>query len=904
MSSPSFGSDVFSEIYRHILINSEKEILQLQNSLIPKEALNKCFESAFLPILRKAWERPLILEMNFANQDGLLQGDSEVERFKFFVREVCKPENFTALCEKYPGLWESWQREMGTCTAFLKCLIGHVKSDIESAADHFYGDATVAVIGGIYVIGDPHRGMRQAARVEYINKDGLNRTLYYKPRSLAIDEGFNSFIVWWNHRFPIDHCVPRALNRGDYGWTEAIVQRECETTDQVRSFYRRYGSLMALMHLFAATDLHMENIIASGEYPVIVDLETLFSCTLEAEKHHPTNGHIYATLLLPTDTVHGAVEISPLSAQAKAQTDIDVLVNPQQRTCFLKMEEKKAITGDTGSQVIFKSEGVDFSKHEQDVISGIRETLTLLYLNRDCVLAAIKENMGGSQVRIIVQPTDEYGKILYNIYHPNSLRNKGAALDARALCSGSRDADIMESEIADLGRGDIPYFQMPFDEPVLTNGLGNELSTAVFQSPRQKLEYQFSRLTPAFIDEVVEDTKYAFLAHRVRRGEECVGQKLTCNRMLAAFSDNQWLDELALVAMNGIMCRVLHIGGRYYWRNMHVTAELTIRAGLSEVDLYQGIAGIALAFHVVGQRQSCSRFLNFARCLASQVADQLDDLPVELGALSGTAGVLWAICTINADQLTWLLSTIDRELAKLAYRLVTETFEKYEQLDFLAGVSGTLSMLLRLHRLYCEYPIGKEIAWLADFSFTLLKNKADALLDDKATLLGFAHGTAGVSASLAEYMSYFGREDRDAIAIILRNLKRETRYRTERGWPRFDQNDACNTSWCHGTVGIGYSRLLCRPYIPADVYESDMSTVKARLGEDQASLCLCHGMTADYYLARALGLDGTEMLYRIRKEVEAHSIKTDFGLNGFEIVGALTGVSSLFVGDAILFNKI
>ncbi|PWL17510.1 hypothetical protein DKP76_12135 [Falsochrobactrum shanghaiense] len=899
MTGLSLDDDIFADVYRHLLADHYDYVLHVRDLPASETELRRFFERACFPVLKKIWERLLILEMNFADQGGLLQGQSDAERFLFFVREVRKQENLTALCKKYPRLWETWQRDITIYSNSLKVFLDRIALDIRMAADYFHGDSAVSRISDIHMIGDPHRGMQQTARVEYINQEGCSRVLYYKPRDMTIDEGFYNLIGWWNRHFLIDHAVPRVLNRGDYGWAEAVLQSECETPEQVRAFYRRYGSLIALAHLCSATDLHMENIVAHGEYPVIVDLETVFSCTLETEKHIPANNHLYASLLLPTETMYDEIEISPLSARAQMQTAIDILVNPQQRRSSLKMEKQKLVTGNYPSGVILNGDTVDFLHYEQEILDGMRETLLFLHDNRRDVLDVIKGAMRHAQVRIVKQATEEYAKILYNCRHPESLIRGTTARDLRALCDPARDADIMESEIADLERGDIPYFQMSFDADILTNSLGQPLATRVFQSPLNKLESQFLRLTPAFIEQTLEDARYAFLVYRLRTKTVCAGKPQNYAN-LTAISDDRWLDALAHSVMNSVMDRAQHADGKIYWRNISVMDD-TIRADLTGLDLYQGVSGIALAFHIVGQGLSNSRFMGFAHRLAGQITAQLENMPAaQLGALNGTAGTLWSLSLIEQARLTRCLSLLDRELAKISYQLLTEKFEQYQQLDFLGGVSGTLSMLSRLHGLYRNYPIAEKIRRLADTAFMLLKHMSNALLDEKTTLLGFAHGTAGVSASLAEYMTCFRQEDREAIAIIGSNIERETRYRTSRGWPRLGKDDICGTSWCHGSVGIGYSRLLCRPYIPEEAYAADMAIVTARLGEARPSIGLCHGMMADYCLARALGIDSTEILHRIRKIIEDQGIKTDFGLNDFELVGAMTGVTGLFVGDAIL----
>jgi hypothetical protein len=87
------------------------------------------------------------------------------------------------------------------------------------------------------------------------------------------------------------------------------------------------------------------------------------------------------------------------------------------------------------------------------------------------------------------------------------------------------------------------------------------------------------------------------------------------------------------------------------------------------------------------------------------------------------------------------------------------------------------------------------------------------------------------------------------------------------------------------------------------LFEEDMRIVRSRLGSSQQSLGLCHGMMADFWLEQALGDNGDHALQRVRDRFESHGMSTNFGLHGFELVGAMTGVTSLFSGAAILLNR-
>ena len=66
------------------------------------------------------------------------------------------------------------------------------------------------------------------------------------------------------------------IDRGSHGWVEFIAAQSCQSEDEVQRFCERQGSYLALLHALHAVDFHCENLIAMGEHPVFLDLETLF----------------------------------------------------------------------------------------------------------------------------------------------------------------------------------------------------------------------------------------------------------------------------------------------------------------------------------------------------------------------------------------------------------------------------------------------------------------------------------------------------------------------------------------------------------------------------------------------------------------------------------------------------
>lgn len=66
----------------------------------------------------------------------------------------------------------------------------------------------------------------------------------------------------------------KCLSRPTYGWEENIENKSCNTKEEIERYYFRLGIHLFLGYALGATDLHGENIVAYGEHPVIIDMET------------------------------------------------------------------------------------------------------------------------------------------------------------------------------------------------------------------------------------------------------------------------------------------------------------------------------------------------------------------------------------------------------------------------------------------------------------------------------------------------------------------------------------------------------------------------------------------------------------------------------------------------------
>lgn len=84
--------------------------------------------------------------------------------------------------------------------------------------------------------------------------------------------------------------------RDGYGWAAWIEQRPCAGPAELAGFYRRSGTLLSLAETLNGTDLIMDNLVAAGPAPALVDAEMLTPPRLAAPELVPAG-------LVPADAV-------------------------------------------------------------------------------------------------------------------------------------------------------------------------------------------------------------------------------------------------------------------------------------------------------------------------------------------------------------------------------------------------------------------------------------------------------------------------------------------------------------------------------------------------------------------------------------------------------------------------
>ncbi len=215
-----------------------------------------------------------VLELNVARVEGRLHGNTPEERFQDFIWQVIQQKSIPPLLEEYAVLTRQLVECIESWTTREQELLTRLCSDWEEISHTFSPERNPGQLVEIYEgAGDTHRGGHSVTILTW--NSGFR--LVYKPRSMAIDSHFQELLIWLNERGQQPPLRTFAvLNKRSYGWAEFLYAATCASPAEVKRFYQRQGSYLALLYVLEAVDFHAENVIAMGEHPMLIDLESLF----------------------------------------------------------------------------------------------------------------------------------------------------------------------------------------------------------------------------------------------------------------------------------------------------------------------------------------------------------------------------------------------------------------------------------------------------------------------------------------------------------------------------------------------------------------------------------------------------------------------------------------------------
>jgi type 2 lantibiotic biosynthesis protein LanM len=872
---------------------------------------------ALLPFLMlRMLSRTLTLEMHVARLAGALTHETPEGRYQQFADGLSDPQRVWRIFEEYPVLARCLSETMGRWDLVAREFTDRLAADWGALVRTFFDGASpgelTAIDGGA---GDTHRG----GRAVMILKFASGARLVYKPRPLRGDAVFQELLGWLDRRgsHPPFRTL-QLLDRDDYGWAEFVEYRECTSKEEAARFFERQGAYLALFYALEANDFHHENVIAHGEHPMPVDLETLFQPRAELGRtdssHRAAEKMSMSVLRVGLLPHRRYVEDKEEDVDFSGLSSVKGQLTPEKQHTFegagtdaLRLVRRRMELSGANNLPMLDGQELSVLEYEKDFVRGFTSMHRLFVEHRDELLAADAPlaRFGSVPIRILYRPTRVYSMVFRESFHPDVLRD---ALDRDRLFDRlweivdvqPRIERVVTHEIEDMRQGDVPMFTGRPDTRDIFDA-----RDAVIRDMLERPGLDRSRERIAGLND-----------HDLKEQTWFVQSSLATVAMSREDSDMAWYpfrmgsreatsDELlaAARAIGDRLCELAILGDRdVSWIGMGINHDKWLLAAL-ESTLYTGLSGISMFLAYLGARTGVSRYTEMAERARYTVGEWIASgthLLFSPGAFSGWAGIpyLHAHLAVLWDRPD-LLDACTPALDELA-RMIPED----QRSDVMYGLSGAIIGLLTLQRVRPDARLLPLATICGDRLIARARTMPRGIAwmmgeQQDHALAGFSHGAAGVAWALSHLAAATGEgRFRDA-AWAAMEFERAVFSPERQNWPDlrppekplppgvpFVPPSIC--AWCHGAAGIGMARLDMPGFeddaeVAREIDIALATTSKVGFG---GSHCLCHGDLGNLELLLLAAQKRNDAALRSDVYRRARGI-----LDGVESYGWLTGVA-------------
>jgi type 2 lantibiotic biosynthesis protein LanM len=823
----------------------------------------------FVPHLRRRLlamlNRTMVLELHIARLEGHLDGETSEERFHSFLQRLQDRESTLKILREYPVLARQIMIRIDQWLTFSLDFLGHLCTDWGKIRSEFFSDCDpgplVEVQGNA---GDNHRNGRSVLICRFSG----GAKLVYKPRSLTLDIHFQELLQWINERGShASFRTPRLLDCHDHGWVEFITATSCKSEDEVQLFYERQGGYLALLYALEASDFHMENVIAAGEHPVLIDLEALFHPRIgeggpDAAHERTARALEYSVLrvgLLPRrifgDEESEGIDVSGLGGTGGQLTPTAVLSLEASGTDEMRFTRRRLPMLDQANRPSLHGAEIDIQDYGDAIIAGFVAIYDLLLKHRDELLSPDGPiaRFGSDRVRVLLRPTEVYGVLLWESLHPDVLRD---ALERDRLFDhlwmAVQDSPHLErvimAECHDLRVGDVPIFTTLPATRAAWSSMDQKYDEFFEQSGLEMVAQRLRQMDPADMDRQIWFIRASLtslsLAEagtvKTRRPMTAPTSEVSRESLIAhAIRVGDRLKELALESKESASWVGIGLVNERSWSILPLGAKL-----------YDGLPGILLFLAYLGSITGREDYTVLARAalvtLRRQLNESLEAMPI--GAYSGIGGIIYVLCHLS---VLWKEDALLYEAAKLV-ECFPEKIEKDAHLDMIGGAAGCLAVLLALYRVRASDYVRSVAIECGDH----LIRKARPMPQGtgwvskgvaEKPLTGFSHGGSGIALALSRLAAVTGedrfhRTAREAIAY-----ERSLFLPEAANWPdlrrELESVPHCGVMWCHGAPGIGLARLgMLEQVDEGELWMEAETALQTTLADGFGfSHCLCHG---------------------------------------------------------------
>lgn len=762
-----------------------------------------------------------------------------------------------------------------------KELLSRLKTDWSMIGQTFALQSKMGDIESVQTrLSDPHNNGRTVSILSFSSGEKL----VYKPKNLGLDSAFYNLISWFNDQNPtLPLKAVKILDRQDYGWAKFIHSAPCLNQEAVQRYYQRIGMILCLVYVLEGTDCHNENLIAAGEYPILIDIETLLHPRIDPTGSEDATGgaqnlahqqylnSVLRTALLPLWMFGqggqsfdisglGAIEGQTIPSKRKEWSDIN--------SDRMKVTQVQSVATLPAVSPPLNGKPTSADDYLEEIIIGFEETYKILIEKSSELLheegPVVKFRYQKS--RFVFRNTMNYFLLSEKLLHPKFMRDgmeRSIQLDVltrSALRSTNKPEfwPLIRSEKDAMEVLDIPYFFSSSEGESISSSdriLHPEFFSATGYS------VIFDRIRSLGIDDMERQIGFIRAAFKLRfkQSEEEIQAppfQLKINDTKPA-SREELVNAAVDVAQDVVRQAVIASDGSASWLGF----EHVLEAGRSVIqplgyNLHSGTAGIALFLAAMEKTRPGDGYGKLALGALHQFRTSLRkdhkitkllSQRMSLGGAIGLGAIIYSMTRIH-DLLDEPSLLEDAEF--VADCIGFDRIANDTKFDVMDGAAGAILGLLALYeRTGTTSILEKAVACGHHLVNGRVQSQSGEhvwpTVDPDILLTGFSHGAAGIAYALLRL--YEVTHNPTLLAVALEAIQYEAHQLVpeQQNWPDLLRSTPNNlrygNTWCHGAPGIGLARLgslhiLDNKQVRNDIDAAFQSTSKM-FGEDLDTIC-------------------------------------------------------------------
>jgi len=860
-----FNQIVANFAYHKAAQYAEKEIAEnneIMGADLAAYCQNELYKYIFPNILRI-----LAYEYNKLQDEGTIDPSLPEEKlYEAFEKTVLSTEYSRAFEKKFFIFPETMGKQIRDLAVYQREIYENFKTDREAMkqtlSEEFDEIREIECSQG-----DLHNG-KSVAFITFAN----GKRLVYKPRnednSLLLETVVNFLAQGGKVK---DYRFIRHFSAKDHSWEIIAEPHFCRSVEEMERYYYRAGVLLAAFYFLSSFDMHHENVIADGEYPVIIDCETIARSHVSSEEDTIGDNKgmvdsVLSSAFLPNISeddpfgvnLSGLFSWTGTAKSAESQMVLENGVLNFKEVQGTVEEEKNIVALEDGTTL-----GIESAKRK--LISGFRDACAYAIDRKTDLVQTIDAFCASHDLefRQLLRNTQSYGKFVQAGYHPDLLQDEDERDDmfmilSRNFVPGKFGYIRVQHEISELKKGGIPLYYTRPDTPHLYSNGEVVCENYFLESPLASIQKRIERFDSEALDYQVSLIEKSVALTTLE--QSFVGTRIMRLPEQAPMTEEYFKKNIKYV-VDSLQKSAFKTGQKsssmltlgYALNNGRVFMHKNLDSALYE----NGAFPLVLAYwgewyHDADALDLAKRFLENDYAEFEGVAAAAKDAKSKkashqnFSVFSGIGGILYLsynMYALTGDRYYW-----DKYLEEA--KLILEVFLKKETLekddfDYVNGIFGSIYLIGKIYR---ANPTASET--LRESLFAAIERSIRDFDLSEHLHVGFAHGLSGHMIIFTEFYKLMNNEI--CLDLVERFLQAEDKLIAQGDW---DQSHVY--TWCNGRSGVLLCRhLLKKAALPSEWINSVVGKYDAWLHDEEMfeipNLCICHGVFGNLEIMKVL----------------------------------------------------